>query len=84
MDRDRAKLLLLAGNADSNDSPAGNEIVVYSCRLSDRDNCAKDADCSIKLLSSFERLHHGRESSYDIIGVPYLTKLLHQIELKVK
>ncbi|KAF3429738.1 hypothetical protein E2986_05496 [Frieseomelitta varia] len=82
VDRDRAKVLLLIENADSNDSPAGNEIVVYSCRLFHRDNCANDADCSIKLLSSFERLHHGRESSYDIIGVPYLTKQLHRIELK--
>ncbi|CAD1472325.1 unnamed protein product [Heterotrigona itama] len=80
VDRDRAKVLLLA---DSNDSRAGNEIVVYSCRLFDRlFNCAKDADYSIKLLSSFERLHHGRESSCDIIGVPYLTKQLHRIELK--
>ncbi|KOX79719.1 WD repeat-containing protein 96 [Melipona quadrifasciata] len=82
VDRDRAKVLLLVENADSNDSRAGNEIVVYSCRLFDRDNCRKDADCSMKLLSSFERLHHGRESSYDIIGVPYLTKQLHRMELK--
>lgn len=84
MDQDRAKALLLVANMESSDSRAGDEIIVYSCRLFDRDVYVENADCSIKLLSSFEHLHYGKESSYEIIGVPYLTKQLHRLELKVK
>lgn len=84
MDDRSAKVLFLVGNEKSNDPRAGNEIVVYSCQLFDRNPYVENADHSIKLLSSFERLHHGRESSLEIIGIPYLTKQLHRIELKVK
>ncbi|XP_043600284.1 uncharacterized protein LOC122575439 isoform X9 [Bombus pyrosoma] len=82
MDQDHAKALLLVANIESSDSRAGDEIIVYSCRLFDRDVHVENADCSIKLLSSFEHLHYGKESSYEIIGVPYLTKQLHRLELK--
>ncbi|XP_060825149.1 uncharacterized protein LOC132912056 [Bombus pascuorum] len=82
MDQDNAKALLLVTNIESSDSRAGDEIIVYSCRLFDRDLYVENADCSIKLLSSFEHVHYGKESSYEIIGVPYLTKQLHRLELK--
>ncbi|XP_050484629.1 uncharacterized protein LOC126870714 isoform X1 [Bombus huntii] len=82
MDQDRAKALLLVANMESSDSRAGDEMIVYSCRLFDRDVYVENADCSIRLLSSFEHLHYGKESSYEIIGVPYLTKQLHRLELK--
>ncbi|XP_076759574.1 uncharacterized protein LOC143428525 [Xylocopa sonorina] len=77
-----AKTLVLIGNSDSSDRKIGNEIVVYSCEFSNQENLYENGDHSIKLSSSFESLYYGRKTCSEVVGVPYLTKQLHRIELK--
>ncbi|XP_026674066.1 uncharacterized protein LOC113465032 [Ceratina calcarata] len=65
-----ARALVLCG-----DSRTGNEIAVYSCRFSD-----PVRERVTELPSSFESIHYGGKMR--LIGIPYLTKQLHRIELK--
>ncbi|OAD51937.1 WD repeat-containing protein 96 [Eufriesea mexicana] len=81
-DDDVAKTLILVGNDESSNSRIGNEILEYACRWSERSVYREDADRSTKLPSSFERVHRGKGSSREMIGIPYLSKQLHRIELK--
>ncbi|CAL7938344.1 unnamed protein product [Xylocopa violacea] len=78
-----AKTLVLVGNSESSDRRVGNEIVVYSCGSLNQENLYENGDHSIKLSSSFESLYYGRKTCSEMVGVPYLTKQLHRIELKV-
>ncbi|KOC59156.1 WD repeat-containing protein 96 [Habropoda laboriosa] len=77
-DQSAAKVLVLVG--ESNDSLAGREIQVYACRFSG--DFYEHVDHQMKLSSSFESLHYGREGSHEILGVPCLAKQLYRIELK--
>lgn len=80
-DHDVATALILTGNDESR---AGDEILEYACRSSDSEVYREAVDRSIKLPCSFQRVHRGTGSSREIVGVPYLSKQLHRMELEVE
>ncbi|XP_043487317.1 cilia- and flagella-associated protein 43-like [Polistes fuscatus] len=58
----------------------GNKLILYTCKL--RDNLEKNIECVIDLLTSFKSLQYGPKRNIDIIGIPYLSKQLHRMEIK--
>ncbi|XP_014598768.1 PREDICTED: cilia- and flagella-associated protein 43-like [Polistes canadensis] len=66
------------GVANSRDGR--NKLILYVCKL--RDNLEKKIECVIDLLNSFKSLQYGPKRNIDIIGIPYLSKQLHRMEIK--
>ncbi|KAK2579342.1 hypothetical protein KPH14_008293 [Odynerus spinipes] len=59
---------------------AGNKLILY--RFITKENFEEEIECVIDLLSPFKSLQYGHRRDIDIIGVPYLSKQLHRMEIK--
>lgn len=59
----------------------GNKLILYVCKV--KENIEKKIECVINLLNHFKSLQYGPRRNVDIIGVPYLSKQLHRMEIKV-
>ncbi|XP_076678258.1 uncharacterized protein LOC143374208 [Andrena cerasifolii] len=78
-ERQVATILVLVASSASSNPRVGKEILIYSCKLCG--DTLETVEHTMKLSCSFESLHHGRRSSREVVGVPYLSKQLHRIEL---
>ncbi|KAL6262925.1 hypothetical protein P5V15_005713 [Pogonomyrmex californicus] len=73
------EILILATNNPSIASIGGNKVIVYTCEIS-IDFCTR-AICMINLSRPFRALYHGSKPM-DILGIPSLSKQLHQMEIQ--
>ncbi|KAF7383888.1 hypothetical protein HZH68_014645 [Vespula germanica] len=58
----------------------GNKLILYVCKV--KENIEEKIECIIDLLNHFKSLQYGPRRNVDIIGVPYLSKQLHRMEIK--
>lgn len=79
-DDDRSEILVLATTDPSTASIGGDKIIVYTCENS-IDFCTR-AVCVIDLTKPFRALYRGCKS-LSILGIPSLSKQLHQMEIEV-
>lgn len=63
-------------------SIGGNKVIVYTCEVSN--NFYTHAIYAIDLLKPFRMLYHGTNKSLNILGIPSLSKQLHQMEIQVQ
>ncbi|XP_011693346.1 PREDICTED: uncharacterized protein LOC105453253 [Wasmannia auropunctata] len=76
---DRFEILVLATTDSSIASIGGNKIIVYTCKISS-ELCTR-AVCVIDLSRPFKALYRGCKP-LDILGIPSLSKQLHQMEVQ--
>ncbi|KAL6445963.1 hypothetical protein ACFW04_000971 [Cataglyphis niger] len=77
---DRIEILVLATTNPSIASIGGNKVIVYTCEVSN--NFYTHAMYAIDLLKPYRMLHHGTSKSLNILGIPSLSKQLHQMEIQ--
>lgn len=75
------EILVLATTSPSMASIGGNKAIVYTCEISN--NFCTRAICVIDLLRPFRMLYHGMSKPLNILGIPSLSKQLHQMEIQV-
>ncbi|KAI4503920.1 hypothetical protein M0802_001323 [Mischocyttarus mexicanus] len=75
---DLIKILILL--ITSKNLTTGNKLMLYTCKV--KENLEENIECVIDLLNSFKSLQYGPKRNIDIIGVPYLSKQLHRMEIK--
>ncbi|KAL0119320.1 hypothetical protein PUN28_009711 [Cardiocondyla obscurior] len=73
------EILVLATFNSSTTSISGNKVIMYTCEIS-IEFCTRIV-CVIDLSRPFKALYHGCKP-LDILGVPSLSKQLHQIEIQ--
>ncbi|XP_036145766.1 cilia- and flagella-associated protein 43 [Monomorium pharaonis] len=73
------EILVLATTNPSIASIGGEKVIVYTCKIS-IDFCPR-AVCMIDLLKPFRTFYHGSKS-LSILGIPSLSKQLHQMEIQ--
>ncbi|XP_029667223.1 cilia- and flagella-associated protein 43-like [Formica exsecta] len=76
----RFEILVLATTNPSMASIGGNKVIVYTCEISN--NFYTRAICAIDLLRPFRMLYHGTNKPLNILGIPSLSKQLHQMEIQ--
>ncbi|XP_047366937.1 cilia- and flagella-associated protein 43-like isoform X2 [Vespa velutina] len=58
----------------------GNKLILYACNV--KGYIEEKIECVIDLLNHFKSLQYGPRRNVDIIGVPYLSRQLHRMEIK--
>nr|KAF7400221.1 hypothetical protein H0235_015958 [Vespula pensylvanica] len=58
----------------------GNKLILYVCKV--KENIEEKIECIIDLLNHFKSLQYGPRRNVDIIGIPYLSKQLHRMEIQ--
>ncbi|XP_072759720.1 cilia- and flagella-associated protein 43 [Anoplolepis gracilipes] len=76
----RFEILVLATTNSSMASIGGNKVIVYTCEVSNK--FYTRAVCAINLSRPYRMLYHGTNKPLNILGIPSLSKQLHQMEIQ--